>query len=280
MQNNIERKNSKLEKFIMFVIKVEKDDIFALAAQLAYYLILSFFPFLIFIMNLIGVSKLDAVAVLQGLKRLLPDNVFVLIDSTVLEIINKQNFGLLGLSILVSIWSASSGIRAVIRGINKAYNLKEKRGIVSLSILSFIFTISLTLVIIITLTALVFGNIIGGYLVKLLPFPEIISVLWNISRYIVVILSMVFIFGTLYRYAPTKKMNWRNVIPGAVFTSVGWIIVSLAFSYYVNNLSNYSRLYGSLGAVFVLMIWLYLTAIILILGAEINSELEINKKDF
>ena len=77
-----------------------------------------------------------------------------------------------------------------------------------------------------------------------------------------------------------KKLNGRRVLPGAIFTSIGWIIASLGFSYYVNNISNYSRFYGSLGAVFILMIWLYLTSIILILGAEINSALDTNKNKF
>lgn len=280
MQQNMDRKSSTLEKIIYFFVKINNDDIFALAAQLAYYLILSFFPFLIFVITLIGISNLDSITVLYGLKSILPDNVFNLVDNTVLEIVNKQNVGLLGISIVLSMWSASSGIRAVIRGINKAYDLKEKRGFISLSILSLIFTISLTLIIIITLIALVFGDIIGKYLYLWLPFPEVVRILWNIIRYLVVILSMVFIFGTLYRYAPTKKMRWKKVLPGSIFTSIGWIIVSTAFSYYVNNISNYSRLYGSLGAVFVLMIWLYLTSIILILGAEINSELDINKNKF
>lgn len=280
MQDKTERKSSKLEKIIYFLIKINNDDIFALAAQLAYYLVLAFFPFLIFVITLIGISRLDTITVLQGLKSILPDNVFNLVDTTVIEIISKQNVGLLGASIVVTMWSAASGMRAVIRGINKAYDFKEKRGFINLSILAIIFTLALTLIIIITLVALVFGNVIGRYLYLWLPFPDLVRVVWNIARYIVVILSMIFIFGTLYRYAPTRKMKWRKVLPGAIFTSVGWIIVSIAFSYYVNNISNYSKLYGSLGAVFVLMIWLYLTSIILILGAEINSELDTKKDRF
>lgn len=280
MQSENKTKLSKLEKIIYFYIKVRNDDIFALAAQLAYYLILAFFPFLIFLITLIGINKFDSITVIYGLKSILPANVFNLVHKTVLEILNQQNVGLLGISIILSMWSASSGIRAVIRGINKAYNLKEKRGFINLCFVAIIFTIALTLIIIFTLIALVFGDIIEGYLNLWFPFPHIIKVIWNIIRYGLVIVSMIFIFATLYRYAPTKKMKWKRVLPGAVFTSIGWIIASLAFSYYVNNISNYSSLYGSLGAVFILMIWLYLTSIILILGAEINSALDTNKNKF
>lgn len=280
MKGKNELKRSKLENIIYFFVKINNDDIFALAAQLAYYLVLAFFPFLIFLITLVGISKLDSITVIYGLKSILPDNVFNLVEQTVLEIINQQRVGLLGISIAVSMWSAASGVRAVIKGINKAYDLKEKRNFISLSILSLVFTIALTLIIMIALVALVFGDLIGRYLYLWIPFPRVVRIVWNIIRYVVVVFSMVFIFATLYRYAPTRRMKWRKVFPGAVFTSIAWIIVSIAFSYYVNNISNYSRLYGSLGAVFVLMIWLYLTSITLILGAEINSELDINKNKF
>jgi len=280
MQNKNEVKISKLEKIIYFFVKIKNDDIFALAAQLAYYLILSFFPFLIFLITLIGIAKFDSITVIYGLKSILPDNVFNLVQKTVFEILNQQNVGLLGISIILSMWSASSGARAAIRGINKAYDLKERRNFINLSFLAIIFTIALTLIIIITLIALVFGDIIDDYLYLWFPFPQVIKLIWNLIRYGVVIVAMIFIFASLYRYAPTKKIKWKRVLPGAVFTSIGWIIASLAFSYYVNNISNYSSLYGSLGAVFVLMIWLYLTSIILILGAEINSALDTNKNKF
>lgn len=280
MQSKNEVKRSKLERIICFFVKIKNDDISALAAQLAYYLILSFFPFLIFLITLIGIAKFDSITVLNGLKSILPTNVFDLIQKTVLEILNQQNVGLLGISIILSMWSASSGARAAIRGINKAYDLKEKRNFINLSFLAIIFTVALTLMILITLIALVFGDIIDDYLYLWFPFPQVINLIWNLIRYGVVLVSMILIFAALYRYAPTTRMKWKKVFPGAIFTSVGWIIVSLAFSYYVTNMSNYSNLYGSLGAVFVLMIWLYLTSIMLILGAEINSALDTNKNEF
>ena len=89
---------------------------------------------------------------------------------------------------------------------------------------------------------------------------------------------MIWIFAGIYRYAPAKKFLWREVYPGAIVSALGWIIASLGFSYYINNISNYSVLYGSVGAVFVLMTWLYITSMVLILGAEFNSILTIRRK--
>lgn len=273
-----EGKKSVLDVIIYFIIKVNNDDIFALGAQLAYYLMLSFFPFLIFLMTVVGFSRLNSVDILEGLRTILPNNVFNLIDVTVVELINTQNAGLLGASIVLTVWSASSGFRAVIKGLNKAYNIKDSRSYIKRSFIAIFFTLALVLIIMLTLAMLVFGELIGRYLLSILPFEEIIMYIWNMSRYIIAILTMIWIFACMYRYAPAKKIPWREVYPGAIVSTLGWIIASLGFSYYINNIANYSRLYGSVGAVFVLMTWLYITSMILILGAEFNSVLTIRRR--
>ena len=270
-------KKSKLEVLIYFIIKINNDDVFALGAQVAYYLILSFFPFLIFLMTIVGFSRLNSADILDGLRAILPTNVFTLIDTIVVDIVETQNAGLLGASIVLTIWSASSGFRAVIKGLNKSYDISEKRSFVRRSIVGMIFTIALVLIIMITLAMLVFGEIIGGYITRIIPFEEAVTTIWNISRYIIVISMMILVFAAIYRYTPSKKIPWKEVYPGAIISTLGWIIASLGFSFYINKIANYSRFYGSLGAVFVLMTWLYITSIILILGAEINSVLNIVK---
>lgn len=267
------KKKSKLEALIYFIIKINNDDIFALGAQLAYYLVLSFFPFLIFLMTIVGFSKLNSAEILDGLRAILPTNVFILIDTIVVDIVETQSAGLLGASIILTIWSASSGFRAVIKGLNKAYDINEKRSFIKRAIVGMIFTLALVIIITITLAMLVFGELIGAYIVKIVPFEEAIRLIWNISRYLIVVAMMVLVFAAIYRYTPAKKIEWKEVYPGAIVSTLGWIITSLGFSFYINNIANYSKFYGSIGAVFVLMTWLYLTSIILILGAEINSVL-------
>lgn len=265
------RKRSMIDFIIYFIIKIKNDDIFALGAQLAYYLILSFIPFLMFLMTLIGFSNLSSIEVLNGMRTVLPDSVFELVKSTVIEVVDKQYTGILGMSIALAMWAASSGFRAVIKGVNKAYDIKENRSFIKLVFIAILFTFSLAIVIILTLAMLVFGDLIGRYLSSILPFHNAIVMTWNVLRYIIVIAMMILTFASIYRYTPAEKRRWREVYPGAIATTIGWIVVSIGFSYYVNNFSNYSRLYGSLGAVFVLMTWLYITSMILILGAEINS---------
>ena len=276
--NKQERKVSKMDILIHLIVKVKRDDIFALASQLAYYLVLAFFPFLIFLITLIGFIKPNAIDVLEGLKTIMPTSVFELTESTIREILGSQNTGILGISILLSIWTASSGFRAVIKGINKAYNIKEQRSYIRRSIISYISTIVLAVTVIATLVLLVFGSAIGRYLTEILPFHDVIITIWNILRYVVIIFVLIFVFAAIYKFTPSKRLKWQQVLPGAIVSTFGWIIISLAFSFYINNFNNYSRFYGSLAAVFILMIWLFLTSIIFMFGVEINSVLVINNK--
>lgn len=266
-----EKKMSKLDLLIHLVVKIKKDDIFALSSQLAYYLVLSFFPFLIFLFTLISFSNLNAEVILEALETMLPNSVFELTQNIILEVLGTQSTGVLGVSLILAIWTASSGARAVFKGVNKAYNIREERNYVKRAIISFISTIGLAITVLLSLSLLVFGDVIGNYLIDLLPFRQILIMIWNILRYGVILFILTFIFAFIYKYAPSKKIRWRDVLPGAIFATIGWVVVSIGFSFYINNYSNYSRFYGSLAAVFVLMIWLFLTSLIFMFGVEINS---------
>lgn len=258
---------------VMFIKKIGDDDIFALGAQLAYYMVLSFIPFLMFLMTLVGFSHLNSDAVLNLLSNVMPTEAFNLIQSTVIEIVDREQTGLLWISIALAIWVSSSGFKAVIKGLNKAYGVKETRSYIKLKLISMIYTILLALIVIATLFLFVFGDVIGDFFIKVLEHPEFIYYIWNMLRYVVVILIMILFFMFLYNATPCVRLGWLEVIPGAVITTLGWISISYIFAYYVNSFSNYSRLYGSLGAVFMFMTWMFITSMILILGGEINAVL-------
>ncbi|MDO5353361.1 MAG: YihY/virulence factor BrkB family protein [Clostridium perfringens] len=258
---------------VMFIKKIGDDDIFALGAQLAYYMVLSFIPFLMFLMTLVGFSHLNSDAVLNLLSNVMPTEAFNLIQSTVIEIVDREQTGLLWISIALAIWVSSSGFKAVIKGLNKAYGVKETRSYIKLKLISMIYIILLALIVIATLFLFVFGDVIGDFFIKVLEHPEFIYYIWNMLRYVVVILIMILFFMFLYNATPCVRLGWLEVIPGAVITTLGWISISYIFAYYVNNFSNYSRLYGSLGAVFMFMTWMFITSMILILGGEINAVL-------
>ncbi|WP_160683676.1 YihY/virulence factor BrkB family protein [Clostridium sp. C2-6-12] len=254
--------------------KINEDDVFALASQMAYYLVLSFFPFMLFLMTLAGFSKLNSRDILVGLDVMLPRSVLELTQSTVKEIFDNQYTGLLWVSILLMIWTSSSAFKAVIKSVNKAYHFKEDRSFVKLSIISMLGIFGLAIIIILALGMLVFGNVIGNYMKSNLSLYKVLIILWNIFRYVFIVVVMIFIFVVIYKLAPAKKLTWKEVIPGAIFSTFGWVLVSFGFSFYIDNFNNYSRFYGSLGAVFVLMTWLFIISIIFIFGVEINFVIE------
>ncbi|WP_097027280.1 YihY/virulence factor BrkB family protein [Clostridium peptidivorans] len=260
------------------VKRIIDDEVPALASELSYSLILSFFPFLIFLMTLIGYLSLDTELVLLQLSKILPDGAYKLVHDTVLEVLQGKNSKLLSLGFIFSMWTASTGFRGVIRGLNKAYDEKEKRSLVKVIIISILCTIGLTFIIVVTLLLLVFGELLGYFLIKKFSIPESFMSLWNIVRYAIILTSMIFVFALLYRYTPSKRLRWKEVIPGAIFATIGWIVVSIGFSFYVNNFANYSRLYGSIGAVIVLLTWLYLTSITIMIGGELNAALAFDRK--
>ncbi|MBD7911126.1 MULTISPECIES: YihY/virulence factor BrkB family protein [Clostridium] len=271
-------KNSKMDLLIHLIVKVKRDDIFALASQLAYYLVLSFFPFIMFLLTLVGFIHLNSKEVLEGLRTILPISVMELTETTILEVLGSQNTGLLGISIILAVWTASSGFRAVMKGINKAYNIHDERTYIRRAMVSFISTIALALTVLMALASLVFGRVIGNHLIEMLPLKEVIGVIWNVLRYGVIIFVLIFVFAAIYRYTPSKMLKWKEVLPGAIFSTIGWLMISIVFSFYINNYNNYSKFYGSLAAVFILMIWLFLSSIIFMFGVEINSVLDINRQ--
>ena len=270
-----------LKKVILFIYilakKMDDDEIVALSSQLSYSFVLAFFPFIIFLMTVIGFLKLDSQQVLIFLETLLPNEVYSLIQNIVRFVIDSREGSLLSLSLFLSIWSSSAGFRGIMRGLNKAYNVIDTRNYIVKIILSIIYTIGLVFLIVLMLILVVFGGVIGDFFVRF--FVDYIDVnivlnLWYVIRYSFIIILMVTVFGIIYYYVPViKNKKLSSVLPGAIFTTISWIGISIGFTFYVNNISssNYSALYGSIGAVMVLMIWLFLTSMIILLGGEINA---------
>ena len=270
-----------LKKVVLFIYilikKMDDDEIVALSSQLSYSFVLAFFPFIIFLMTVIGFLKLDSQQVLIFLETLLPNEVYSLVQNIVRIVIDSREGSLLSLSLFLSIWSSSAGFRGIMRGLNKAYNVIDTRNYIVKIILSIIYTVGLVFLIVLMLILVVFGGVIGDFFVRF--FVDYIDVnivlnLWYVIRYSFVIILMITVFGIIYYYVPViKNKKLSGVLPGAIFTTISWIGISIGFTFYVNNISssNYSALYGSIGAVMVLMIWLFLTSMIILLGGEINA---------
>lgn len=262
-----------IKLIIDLILRFSEDDVPALASHLAYNLILSFFPFLIFLMTLTGYTSLNRADVFILLNSVLPEDAFNLIKTSVIEIINTKNSSLLSVSIILTIWSASSSFNSVIKGLNKAYGVIEKRSFIKVRIISMLCTLGLSLIIILLSLLLVFSKVIWNALIYRFDFLNKFEMLLIISRYIIMVSTTIFIFSVLYRYAPSKKLTWEEVCYGSIFSTFSLIFISYIFGFYVNNFRNYSLAYGSIGAIIILLVWLFLTSIIVILGGEINASL-------
>ena len=267
----------KVRSLILFLStlfrKAQKEDIFASSAQLSYYLILSFCPLLIFITTIINYVNLDLASILETLSIIVPENVYGFICLSLNEMVNVDYGKFLGVSLILVGWSASAGFRGIIKAVNKAFNIKEKRPLIKTCAISILCTFSLGLVIIVALLLLVFWETIEIWLIDLIGMQEIAINVLNSIRYVIIIVVMVIVFSVLYRFLPSINISWANTFPGAITSTLGWIITSMCYSYYLSNFSNYSTLYGSLGVIFSLVIWINITSFVFILGIEVNSVL-------
>lgn len=251
--------------------RVQEDDVVGLAAQLAYFFLLSLFPLLIFLVTLLPYLPITQEEMLGVVADFAPGQTMSFIETTLDEILSHQNKTLLSFGIIATIWSASNGLNAIIRALNKAYNVKESRSFIVARGMSILFTVAMILVFIIALLLPVFGKQIGVYLFTKLGLTSQFIAFWNMLRWLFSSLIIFVVFLVLYWIAPNKRFKCIDAAPGAIFATVGWLLVSYGFSFYVSNFGNYSAMYGSIGAVIVLMIWFFLSGIIIILGGEINA---------
>lgn len=255
------------------IARFREDDVPSLGAQLSYYLILSFFPFLIFVLSLLGYARLSQDDLMDMLLKLLPSDTGESVRGIVEEVTSNRSGTLLSFGLLGSIWTASGGVNAMIKGLNKAYDEEENRPFWKVRGLALASTLVLAAVILVSMVLLVFGKTIEEHAFEKLGVPDNWWKTWNVVQFTVPVLALFLVFLLLYRMTPNRRLTWREVMPGSVFASAGWIVSSLLFSFYVNNFGHYSKTYGSVGGIIVLLIWLYITSIIVLLGGELNAAL-------
>lgn len=268
-------KKSRWVKLLLeFYGRFQSHEIPALGAQMSYYLVLAFFPFIIFLLTLLSFTPLTGDLALYDLSRLIPANAYDLVQDVVAQTMATRRHTLLSFGLLFTLWSAITGVNALIRGVNKAYSEQESRSFWKHTGISIVFTLGLVLVIILALTLLVAGKQLGTMFFAYLGVTRFFYLSWNLFRYLIPLAVMFLVFVLFYRFAPNRKTSWKQVIPGSVFTTLGWVATSWGFAYYVNHFANYSATYGSLGAFIVLLLWLYLSSMIILIGGEINAVLE------
>ncbi|MFV8830172.1 YihY/virulence factor BrkB family protein [Alkalihalobacterium sp. APHAB7] len=254
--------------------RLKKDPIQDWAAQLAFYFLLSIFPLLIFILALLPYLPLDVSQIYDFVEEYIPYELADLFITTVLELVAEPKGGLLSFGIIATIWSASNGINALIRALNKSHNIDETRSFIKVRLLSIILMLGLVIVFMVTLVLPVFGKLILEAIDSIFHITDHAFILWNRLRWVIGIAIMTLVLVVLYMIGPNRRIGFKDAIYGALFATISWQLISLGFSVYVTNFANFSATYGSLGGVIILMFWFFLSGLILVIGGEINATLQ------
>lgn len=255
--------------------KIKEDEITGLAAQLAYYFLLSIFPLLIFTITLLPYFPVTTQDIISMLEAYVPSESVKLLESSLSTVMENRNGGLLSFGILATIWSASNGINAIIRALNHAYDVEESRSFIVSRALALVLTVAMIIVVVVSLLLPIFGKMILSVVFDFLGFEP--SFMYTLLRWTISIAVTTFVFTMLYWLGPDVKLPIKWAWPGALFSSIGWALSSLAFSFYVNSFANFSSTYGSLGGLIVLMLWFYISGLVIIVGGEINAVLRHNR---
>lgn len=253
-----------------FMKNFSENDVTLLAASQAYYYLLSIFPLLIVCFAIIPYFNLDPNEVMNMAEQYLPGGMASTLEENIISLIETPKGGLLTVGIIGALWSASGGVSAFIQSANKAYEVEESRSFIVVKLIALSLTIGLILSLGIALLLPIFGNVIVKYINIFLNLGGATTILLQVLRWCISIVVLTGLLIVLYHVAPNKNLPFKHILPGAIAASVLWQLISYGFSFYVDNFGNYSATYGSLGGIIILMMWFYLTGIILMVGAIIN----------
>jgi membrane protein len=254
---------------------VDKNHTMAFAAALSYYFVLSLFPLLIFLAAVVGYLPIPGLFdhILGVLARVVPADSMGLVRKIVADVILSQHGGLLTFGIVFTIWSASGGFSGMIEALNVAYDVPETRPYWRTRSLAVVLTLVIGSLLIIALGVLVVGPQFGGWLAGKMELGPVFVAVWPYVRWGVSIAFTVLAVESLYYLAPNVRQRFWLTLPGAVIAVAGWIGLSHLLGIYFRHFANYSKTYGVLGAAIALSVWFYWTSLVMLIGAEFNSEL-------
>lgn len=256
--------------------EIRHDNVSARAAELAYFFLLSLFPLLLFLTTILGLlaaagSSLRG-SLLQYVQTIAPPSAYDLVANTVDAMAHSANGGVLSFGFVASLWSAARGMRAIIDALNVAYDVEEGRAWWRSTATSLGLTLALALFTVAALALMLYGEKIGFALARHFGLGHAFRVAWSFTQWIAAPGFMLIATELTYRYAPNiERLRWRMVTPGAVVAVVLWALLSVLFRVYLHHFHTFGATYGSVGAVIVLMVWLYLSGAALLIGGEVNA---------
>jgi membrane protein len=251
-----------------------RDDMTTYAAALAYRVLFSIFPFLIFLTALLGVLGAPQLFEWMRLQAayVLPGEAMDLVNSVLAELQTTEP-GIMSAAVALALWSASLAVVGTMDALNVVYEVRERRAMWKRLLVSIFYTVALALMLIVAAAMMVTGPAFLEWLTRYAGLDWMFIAVWAWLRWPIAALVLMFVVSLVYYAAPNVKQPFRFITPGAVIAVVAWIAASLGFAFYVQNFASYSKTYGSIGAVIVLLFYFFLSAAVMLFGAEVNAEL-------
>jgi membrane protein len=257
-------------------VEVMADNCLGLAAQLAYYFVLALFPALLFLVAIISFMPIGGLleAITARLARVAPGEVLKIVQEQLEKIANDKSSGLLTLGMLGTLWSTSSGMTAIVDTLNQAYDIQESRPWWKVRLLAIGLTIALAIFIVVSLTLVLVGPTLAEKAAVWAHMGPVFTWTWKILQWPFVFALVTLAIAMIYYFAPDAKQEWVYITPGSILATTLWVIISLAFKFYIANFTSYTATYGLIGGAIVLMLWFYVSALAVLIGAELNAEIE------
>lgn len=253
-----------------------EDDCPGLAAQLAFYFFLAVFPALLFLVSLLAYVPVGATigTALARLEAILPAEIVTFMREQIEAAVSGSHGGLLTVGIAGAIWSSSSAVTAIITALNRAYDLDEWRSWWKRRLIAILLTIALAVFVVSAFALVVGGADLAEWLARRVGVDETFAAVWAVLQWPIAFALVVFAVDLLYHFAPNADTKWVWITPGALLATLLWLIASAGFKLYAQNFGAYGAIHGAIGTVVALMLWLYLSGLALLVGAELNAEID------
>ena len=246
-------------------------DVGQQSAAMAYYLLFTIFPMLIFLSSLLGILNLNVEAVRELLSHVLPKTILNLCETYLQYVSHTASATILWFSLVFSIYFPMRAVNCLVRCVRRAYGLRRPEKPLRYQLQLLLFTLYLIVVIVAALALITLGERVLLFFIGHLDLSRGLLRVWDSLRFVILALLLFATLGILYGMSQDRRQPAPDILPGALLALVAWMLLSIGFSFYVENFANYSVIYGTLGAVIVLLVWLFLSAATLIMGAEVNG---------
>jgi len=257
-----------------FLLTLKQSDVRIYSIVVTYYMLLSFFPLLIVIGNMLPYLRIDDTALYPYIKELLPPDIYRILKDTIEGLLSKSNGGLLSISALGTFWAISKGINAIRISLDKAYGLSKGKVQIVRRVLSFFMVFLLMLVLLTLMFVMGFGQVILEYILPILGLPDDILTAFQTLRWPVTVTVLFVVMTCIYYFLPSAKIHFTTILYGSVFTSLSWMTVTQFFSLYMTRFSGKLSSYGIIGGFILFMFWLNIAASVIIIGGILNATIE------